>query len=113
MTPSAGLLASKKTGTGQDVLGGLGVSRESLISGLMLAAIVAVAALVTGFAFGANGERIATLFLIYLCAVLSISVFTGGSGITSIAFTAIGLANPPASGSPVSASTMPGASFDS
>ncbi|HTN98613.1 MAG TPA: branched-chain amino acid ABC transporter ATP-binding protein/permease [Nordella sp.] len=53
------------------------------MSGLMLAAVVAVAALVTGFAFGANGERIATLFLIYLCAVLSISVFTGGSGITS------------------------------
>jgi len=75
------------------VLGGLGVSRESLISGLMLAAIVAVAALVTGFAFGANGERIATLFLIYLCAVLSISVFTGGSGITSFghaAFMGIG-----------------------
>ncbi len=75
------------------MLGGLGVSRESLISGLMLAAIVAVAALVTGFAFGANGERIATLFLIYLCAVLSISVFTGGSGITSFghaAFMGIG-----------------------
>ncbi len=75
------------------MLGGLGVSRESLISGLMLAAIVAVATLVTGFAFGANGERIATLFLIYLCAVLSISVFTGGSGITSFghaAFMGIG-----------------------
>lgn len=75
------------------MLGGLGVSRESLISGLMLAAIVAVGALVTGFAFGANGERIATLFLIYLCAVLSISVFTGGSGITSFghaAFMGIG-----------------------
>ena len=49
---------------------GLGVPREALVSGLMLAAIVAVAALVTGFAFGANSERIATLFLSYLCAVL-------------------------------------------
>ncbi|QIG49708.1 branched-chain amino acid ABC transporter ATP-binding protein/permease [Nordella sp. HKS 07] len=59
----------------------------------MLAALVAVGALVTGFAFGANGERIATLFLIYLCAVLSISVFTGGAGITSFghaAFMGIG-----------------------
>lgn len=63
------------------------------MSGLVLAGIVAVAALVTGFAFGANGERIATLFLIYLCAVLSISVFTGGSGIVSFghaAFMGIG-----------------------
>ena len=70
------------------MLRGLGVPKEALVSGLMLAAIVAVAALITGFAFGANGERIATLFLIYLCAVLSISVFTGGSGITSFGHTA-------------------------
>ena len=70
------------------MLRGLGVPKEALVSGLMLAAIVAVAAVITGFAFGANGERIATLFLIYLCAVLSISVFTGGSGITSFGHTA-------------------------
>ena len=64
------------------------VGRETGLSALALAAIVALLTIALAFVFGAQGARIATLFLMSLMGVLALSVFTGNSGIVSFGHTA-------------------------